>query len=262
MSYSKIEFACHGTVATIRLNDPATLNALDRAMIEEMDAALDEATGSARALVLTGAGRGFCTGAGLAVAGELPVDEAGPDFGAVLETLINPLMTKLRDLPIPWITAVRGPAAGAGCSLALAGDMIVASDSAYFLQAFSRIGLVPDAGSTHLLARGTTRARAMEMMLLGERIPASTALEWGLINRVVPDAELECAAAELTERLAVGPTRTLGLIRKTAWDALDSGWSAALAAERDAQRVAGRTRDAGEGIGAFLQKRPPAFEGR
>lgn len=262
MEYEKIELERAGAVATVRLNDPALLNTLTAQMIEELDHALDAISGSARAMVLTGAGRGFCSGAGLN-GGLNSVSEAdGPDYGAPLESHLHPLMSKLRNLSIPWIAAVRGPAAGGGCSLALAADMVIASETAYFLQSFARIGLVPDSGSTHLLPRGATRVRAMEMMLLGDRISAETALEWGLINRLVPDTELDDAAAALARRLADGPTRTLGTIRKIAWEALDSDWPTALAAERQAQRLVGRTRDAREGIKAFLEKRPAAFEGR
>jgi 2-(1,2-epoxy-1,2-dihydrophenyl)acetyl-CoA isomerase len=169
-------------------------------------------------------------------------------------------MSKLRDLPMPWISSVRGAAAGVGASLALAGDMVVASETAFFLQAFSRIGLVPDGGSSHLLVKTIGRPRAMELMLLGDRLPAKTALEWGLINRVVPDTELEAASLELATRLAQGAA-SLKLIRKLAWTAVDGEWSKSLATERDLQRSAGRTADHREGVAAFFGKRPAAFKG-
>jgi 2-(1,2-epoxy-1,2-dihydrophenyl)acetyl-CoA isomerase len=159
------------------------------------------------------------------------------------------------------VTAVNGPAAGIGCSIALMGDIVVAGESAYFLQAFRRIGLVPDGGSTYLLPRLVGKARAMEMMLLGDKIPAATALQWGLINRCVPDSELIPTAHTLAVQLAQGPA-ALGVIRKLVWDSLDSDWTGQLHAERKAQKVAGKTEDFIEGVSAFLQKRVAAFKGR
>jgi 2-(1,2-epoxy-1,2-dihydrophenyl)acetyl-CoA isomerase len=258
--YRLIDVARDGDVAIIRLDDPDTLNATSAEMIDEINAALD-AMGSARALILTGAGRAFSSGANLA--GGAGAIDVGPDsdLGEVLETHVNPLLLRLSRLPIPWISAVRGAAAGVGCSLALAADMVVASDDAFFLQAFARIGLVPDGGSSHLLVRGIGRVRAMELMLLGDRLPAARALEWGLVNRVVASDALEEESLTLARRLAAGPTRALGMIRELAWSALDSDWEAALATERRLQAEAGRTRDVGEGIAAFLEKRPAAFVG-
>lgn len=250
-----------GAVAIVRLNDPDRLNALSMPMLTALVATLETVAGSARSMVLTGVGRAFCSGASLTQPmSDSATEEA--DFGLVLEEHINPLMTRLRDFPIPWIASVRGAAAGVGCSLALAGDLVVAGESAYFLQAFSNIGLVPDGGSSHLLARSIGRIRAMEMMLLGNRVPAATALEWGMINRVVADTNLDQAALEIAERLARGPTRTLGLIRQLGWNAIDCDWQSALAAERQAQKQAGRTTDAAEGVAAFVAKRTPQFEGR
>jgi 2-(1,2-epoxy-1,2-dihydrophenyl)acetyl-CoA isomerase len=170
-------------------------------------------------------------------------------------------MTLLRDFPLPIVTAVNGPAAGVGCSIALMGDLIVAAESAYFLQAFRRIGLVPDGGSTYLLPRLVGKARAMEMMLLGDKVPAATALQWGLVNRCVPDAELMSTAHALALELAKGPA-ALGAIRKLVWDSLDSDWTGQLHAERKAQKFAGKTEDFIEGVSAFLQKRAAAFKGR
>lgn len=256
MTYEKIILERRGDVGIVRMNDPASLNAVSTRSIDELSAAFDDLANSSRAIVLTGEGRGFCSGANLG-----PDTELEDDFGLVLETHINPLMTRLRNLPVPWISAVRGPAAGVGCSLALAADLIVASESAYFLQAFVRIGLVPDGGSSHILTRAISRARAMEMMLLGEKIPAAQALDWGMINRLTPEDELEPTALALAERLAKGPTRTLGLIRKVAWTAVDADWEAALWCEREEQNLAGRTHDAREAILAFQEKRPPLFTG-
>lgn len=261
MAYSTIELEREGDVAIIRLNDPATLNAVTLKTIEEIGLALDEITGSARAMVLTGAGRAFCSGANLT--GGMGVGQADgpPDAGRVLESHINPLMLRLRDLPLPWVSAVKGSAAGVGCSFALAADMIVAGESAFFLQAFARIGLVPDGGSSWLLTRAVGRARAMEMMLLGERIPAEKAFEWGLVNRLVPDDQLMSVAMEVAKTLAAGPTRSLAMIRRMTWSASDASFEDAMATERNNQREAGRTADHREGVSAFIGKRPARFTG-
>jgi 2-(1,2-epoxy-1,2-dihydrophenyl)acetyl-CoA isomerase len=256
----KILFEVDGDIAIIRLNDPATLNALSPASYHGLTEALGEAERSARAVVLTSAGRAFCAGANLAEGRMDPADPAF-DCGALLESHANPMMLRMRDLRIPIVAAVVGAAAGIGCSLALAADLIVASDTAYFLQAFSRIGLVPDGGSPYLLAASAGRARAMEMMLLGDRLPAATALEWGLINRVVPEGAVEATARDLARRLADGPVRTLGHIRRLAWAALETPWEQQLALERAAQREAGRSAEFREGIAAFAAKRPADFRG-
>jgi 2-(1,2-epoxy-1,2-dihydrophenyl)acetyl-CoA isomerase len=218
--------------------------------------------GSARAVIVTGEGRGFCSGANLAAnPGGTPQGDGRPDAGAGLKAIYNPFVTMLREFDLPIVTAVNGAAAGVGCSLALMGDIIVAAESAYFLQAFRRIGLVPDGGSTYLLPRLIGKARAMEMALLGEKVPAQTALQWGLINRVVPDAELMSTARSIAEELARGP-RAIGLIRKIMLSSLDADWSDALETEANTQTVAGRTDDFREGVAAFLQKRPAQFQGR
>ena len=266
MSYSKIKVSAEGDIAIITLSDPATMNAAGVDMGAELGEALKAAAmgeNAKRAVVITGEGRGFCSGANLqAGPGGGKVDPDGkPDAGAALETVYNPMISTIRDLPIPVVTAVNGPAAGVGCSLAILGDLIVAAESAYFLQAFRRIGLVPDGGSSYLLPRHIGKARAMEMMLLGDRIPAAKALEWGLINRCVPDAELMSTAMGLAHELAKGPA-ALGLIRREVWASLDSGWADQLNYERQAQRIAGKTADFAEGVAAFLQKRPAAFKGR
>jgi 2-(1,2-epoxy-1,2-dihydrophenyl)acetyl-CoA isomerase len=258
MPYSKIICETRGDVAIIRLNDEKTLNAVTPAMTGELRDALDQVCASSRALILTGTGRGFCSGANLGA-----LDPGAPDFdgGAVLEAHYNPLMLQLRALPIPFVAAVNGAAAGLGCALALAADLIVAAESSYFLQAFRRVGLVPDGGSAFLLTRGAGRARAMEMMLLGDKIAARKALEWGLINRVVPATELDDAALALAEELAAGPTKALSAIRKMCWDALESGFASQLDRERVLQREVGRTADFREGVAAFLEKRSARFNG-
>jgi 2-(1,2-epoxy-1,2-dihydrophenyl)acetyl-CoA isomerase len=245
-------------VATITIARPDRLNALSGQTVDELRAAVEEAGSSgARCLLLTGEGRGFSSGADLATGGGLP-----DDVGASLEKHFNPLLEAIFALPIPVVAAVNGPCAGAGCSLALAADIVVAGRSAYFLQAFVNIGLIPDAGATWLLPRLAGRARAMEMMMLGERVSAEQALQWGLISRVVEDEALESEAVALATRLAQGPTVALGLIRKLAREAAHVPLSEALAAERVAQRDAGRSEDFKAGVAAFLQKGQPRFEGR
>lgn len=259
MSDAQILSTMQNNVAIITLNDPASLNAVSVPMVAQMNAALDALLPQARALILTGAGRGFCSGANMA--GGPVQDSETLDAGIALEAHYNPFVSRLRDLPIPFVTAVHGPAAGIGCSFALLGDIVIATDDAYFLQAFCRIGLVPDGGSTYMLARAIGRARAMEMMLLGEKIPAAQALQWGLINRVVPAGQLMVEATALAQKLAQGPTQTLRLIRQAAWAALDLDWQQTLELERDNQAQAGRSDDFKEGVAAFLAKRPARFAG-
>jgi 2-(1,2-epoxy-1,2-dihydrophenyl)acetyl-CoA isomerase len=159
------------------------------------------------------------------------------------------------------VTAIRGAAAGFGAGLAAAGDVVLMADNAYFFCAFCHVGLVPDGGATYLLAQAVGRVRAMQMMLLGEKIDAATALAWGLATKVVPDEELDAAAMKLAKGLAAGP-RSLGLIKRMAWDALDSSLETALHAERRGQRDAGRTEDFLEGVTSFIEKRKPVFKGR
>ena len=250
-------------VATLTLDDPGTLNALGLPLAEALHDALRRIGSGAidcRAVILTGAGRGFCSGADLS-ASPARSGAAPPDMGAGLERTYNPLMTALRDLPTPLVTAVNGAAAGIGCSLALMGDLIVVAEDAYFLQAFRRIGLAPDGGATFMLPRMIGRARAMEMTLLGERLPARTALDWGLVNKVVPGAELAAAALDYARRLADGPA-SLGLTRRLVWRGETGDWESQLHAEREAQAQAGRTSDFIEGVRAFHEKRPARFEGR
>ena len=266
MDYQKIRLETADGVATLTLNDPSTLNAAGIDLASEMAHALRALAAGiveARALVVTGEGRGFCSGANLSGGGaagrEMDVD-GKPDAGQALELVYNPLIMLMRDFPLPIVTAVNGAAAGVGCSIALMGDIIVAGESAYFLQAFRRIGLVPDGGSTYLLPRASGRARAMEMALLGDKVPAKTALEWGMINRCVPDDQLMATATELAGQLASGP-KALGMIRKLMWEALDNDWTAQLHEERMGQRLAGKTDDFIEGVTAFLQKRKAEFKG-
>lgn len=249
-----------GKVSIIKLNDPETMNAASTEMVEELIAAFDRESLASRAILLTGAGRGFCSGANLG--GTLNPEEPGYDAGLYLETHYNRLMLAIRALPVPIITAVNGPAAGIGAAIALAGDMIISGRSGYFLQAFTRIGLVPDGGSAFLLIQAVGRPRAMEMMLLGERTSASMALDWGLINRVVADEDLLDEALALATRLADGPTVALGMMRRLAWESMDSRYDELLDREREFQRDAGRTQDHREGVAAFFEKRPSRFVGR
>jgi 2-(1,2-epoxy-1,2-dihydrophenyl)acetyl-CoA isomerase len=265
MDYQKIKVTRDGPVAIITMSDPATMNAAGIDTAAELQHAFGDASGGpnkARAVVLTGEGRGFCSGANLSNSpGGANLDVDGkPDAGAALETVYNPLVSFLREMPIPFVTAVNGAAAGVGCSLALLGDLILAAESAYFLQAFTRIGLVPDGGSTYLLPRMIGRARAMEMILLAERITAAQALEWGLINRVTPPADLMPEALKLAHALANGPA-SLGLSRQLVWASQDNDWASQLHRERLAQREAGKTGDFAEGVTAFQQKRPATFSG-
>ena len=246
-------------VATITLNRPDSLNALNAATVDELRRAVESLAGSgARALLITGEGRGFSSGADLTGGGGgLP-----EDAGMALEKHFNPLVEAIFALDIPVVAAVNGPAAGAGCSLALAADIVIAAQSAYFLQAFVNIGLIPDAGATWLLPRLAGRARAMELMMLGERISAEQAAQWGMISRMVADEDLASEAVALATRLAQGPTVALGLIRKLMRESATLPLSEALASERIAQREAGNTADFKAAILAFLQKRQPRFEGR
>jgi 2-(1,2-epoxy-1,2-dihydrophenyl)acetyl-CoA isomerase len=260
MAYAKITYALEDGVAMLAMNDPPTLNAVDPDMVGELAEGFAAAAREARAAILTGAGRAFSSGANLSLGAHVADEGAGMDVGKRLESHYNPFVTLLRDLPIPFVTAVNGAAAGIGCSFALMGDLIVAGESGYFLQAFRRIGLVPDGGATYFLPRMLGRARAMELMLLGEKLPAAKALEWGLINRCVPDGELMSTARALALELASGP-KSLGLIRKLAWEGLDAHWHAQLQAERQTQRQAGQTQDFIEGVTAFMQKRPADFKG-
>lgn len=245
-------------VSTLRLNDPGAMNALTPDMALKLHQLLEAESKTARAIIIAGSERAFSAGANLNAA--MPDDMTGFDVGQTLEAEYNPLMTAIRDLPVPVISAVRGAAAGVGASIALACDIIVAGKSAYFLEAFARIGLIPDGGATWLLTKAVGRVRAMEMMLLAEKIPAEQAFDWGLITRVAEDDAVEDAAFEIAARLAQGPSQSYSLIRKAAWSAADSDFQTALSTERRLQKAAGETRDFAEGLAAFKEKRPPRFQ--
>jgi 2-(1,2-epoxy-1,2-dihydrophenyl)acetyl-CoA isomerase len=260
MTYETIRTGRDGDVLAITLNRPERLNAAPPQMFDEIGDVLDN-LGDARALLITGEGRAFCSGADLAARGERSVSGGEGAFLALTRSY-NPVMLKLSQLSIPIVSAVNGPAAGIGCSLALAADFCIAADSAYFLQAFVNIGLVPDGGASWMLARLIGKARATEMMLLGERVYGPKAVEWGLIHRSLPADALMDAAQGLAARLAAGPTLALGLMRQGLADALDGDYAAALHREAENQRRAGDSADAAEGGISFLQKRKPVFQGR
>lgn len=275
MDFEHIRWEEADGVATLTINRPERLNSLHTGVVAEMIEAVDlirDGLSSARCLVLTGAGRGFSSGAdlggGAAGAGggsdtKKSSRPRGPnDAGKVLETHFNVLLERLFALPVPLVTAVNGPAAGAGCSFAIAGDIIIAAKSAYFLQAFVNIGLVPDVGSTWLLPRMIGRARATRMMMLGERIPADQAFEWGMVSEVVEDDQLMVRAKEVAQKLAAGPTKALTLIRTGIREAMDKTLTEGLMVERRNQLTAGRTEDFAEGVRAFLEKRPAQFTGK
>ena len=264
MAFEHILTDRRGDVLIVTLNRPDRLNAAPPAMFVELREALDGLDG-ARAVLIAGAGRAFCSGADVG-GGALTAASRGQDPGEAtyraLTEGFNPTLAAIADLPVPVVTAVRGPAAGIGCSLALAADFCVASDTAYFLQAFVNLGLVPDGGASWMLARLIGRARAAEMMMLGERVPAARALDWGMIHRVVADDALDAEALALAERLAAGPTVALGLMRRQLHAAMEGDYAAAMAREAENQRAARGTHDSTEGGMAFLQKRKAEFQGR
>ena len=257
MSYESIIVEHKDKVGIVKLNAPQFLNALSGDMVSELSAAIREVLKSdARCLLLTGEGRAFCAGANLQARGS-----KGPTApGHVLETHYNPIMNMLRKMEIPMVSAINGPAVGVGMSFAVMADYAVAAKSAYFLQAFANIGLVPDGGATYILPRLIGWRRAVELSMLAERLPAETALEWGLINKVVENDELMTEALKIATRLADGP-KSLGLMRKAYWDSLNNSYPEQLQLEADLQAVAGKTSDNAEGIKAFLEKRPAKFTG-
>ncbi len=267
--YETIRLSVDATVATITLNRPERLNAAPPAMFDEIRAAFDELPRlGARALILTGEGRAFCSGADLAGRGDLqsaqPNAVTAPRGEGAYRALTEhyaPTMIALSRLGIPVIAAVNGVAAGIGCSLALAADLVIAARSAYFLEAFVNIGLVPDGGASWMLTRLVGKARAVEMMMLGERIPAEKAESWGLIYKAVDDADLSAQANALAQRLAAGPTRALGLMRQGIARALEQTYAEALAMEASHQMIAANTADAREGPTAFLERRKAVFKG-
>ncbi len=246
----------------ITLNRPDAMNAWNKPLGRELLAAVEEAArdDAVRAVTITGAGRAFSSGADLK-AGFDPTPEGHPDVETVLHEVYHPIITGLRRLPKPVLAAVNGPAVGIGASLALASDLIVARESAYFLLAFVNIGLVPDGGSSLLLPERVGLARATEMAMLGERIPAGKALEWGLVNRVVPDDGFEQAVDDLAAKLASGPTKAYAGIKLQLNSWLFGRMAEQLDLEASLQQQSAASGDFLEGVQAFLEKRPAAFGG-
>lgn len=266
MSESDVLVRKEGRIAVITLNRPQALNAMTTDLMSALGTAFDTVAADAdvAAIVLTGSGRGFCSGADLAASAAKPtLDAEGRlDLGAVLQTHYNPLIRKMQALPKPIIAAVNGMAAGAGAGVALMADLTIAARDSYFLQAFVNVGLIPDAGCTWILPQALGPQRAMGLALLGERLPAETAKEWGLIWDVADAETLLPNALALAERLAAGPTLAIARIKKAIHAAADNDLPTQLDLERDLQRECGRTQDFMEGAAAFVQKRKANFRGK
>jgi 2-(1,2-epoxy-1,2-dihydrophenyl)acetyl-CoA isomerase len=264
MQFKHVTLDFDGPVAILKLDHPEVMNAVSMDMLgglgEALDA-IDDRRNEVRCLVLTGAGRAFCAGANLQ-GRDNQKPGSRSNAGVTLETGYHPFLRRLRNLHCPIVTSVNGAAAGAGMSFALMGDMILCARSAYFLQAFRRIGLVPDCGSTWLLPRLVGRARSVELSLMGERLPAEKALEWGLVNRLYDDAALMDETMKLAHELADGPTIALSLIRRLYWESSDNSFEDQLDLEQQMQRRAGAAEDFKEGVTAFLEKRPAKFKGK
>ncbi len=264
MSEPLVLVTTQGSVRVLTLNRPAQLNSFTAAMHAELLPALEAAAGdsSVRALVVTGAGRGFCAGQDLNDPGMAPDASGVPDVGAVIERHYKPLALRVRSMPVPVIAAVNGVAAGAGASFALGCDLVVAARGASFIQAFSKIGLIPDCGGTWLLPRLVGRAQALGLAMTGDKLPAEEAQRLGLIWQVVDDALLLDSALALATRLAAMPVQALARTRKAMDDALELDYAAALDLEAREQRELGRAHDFAEGVAAFLAKRPARFTDR
>ncbi|MBR9812978.1 2-(1,2-epoxy-1,2-dihydrophenyl)acetyl-CoA isomerase [bacterium] len=265
MPYDTLNYAVDDGIATLTLNRPKQLNALNGDLSRELGEAFDAAAAddAVRAILITGEGRGFSAGADIANPGDLPMDADGKiDLGAALEARYNPLIKTMRACPKPVIGAVNGIAAGVGCSIALNCDLTVAARSAQFLLAFVNIGLIPDGGATWFIPRTAGHQRAMGMALLGQKLPADTARDWGLVWDVVDDDALMDTARGLAERLANGPAISIRGIKQSIYAAEDNDLPTQLDMERDLQRGCGQTQDFMEGVAAFAQKRKPSFKGR
>jgi 2-(1,2-epoxy-1,2-dihydrophenyl)acetyl-CoA isomerase len=262
MSYETIIWEQSGAVGRLTLNRPHTLNAWTAQFGRELKQAVEgeAAEDSVRAVLVTGAGRGFSSGADLK-AGFDPAEDGMPDIRTELHDIYHPAIAGLRRLPKPVVAAVNGPAVGIGCSLALACDLVLAAESAFFGLAFVNIGLMPDGGSTALVPPAVGKARAFQMALLGERVPAPQALEWGLVNWVHPDERLMAEAEQLVARLAAGPTRSYAGSKQALNRFLYGDLDAQLDLEAELQHALGRTKDFLEGTAAFVEKREPSFSG-
>jgi len=255
--------AADGGVLTVTLNRPDKLNAFNPEMHKLLRQALEQALDDAnvRALLLTGAGRGFCAGQDLSER-NASADAAPIDLSVSLGSNYNPLVRRMRALPKPIVCAVNGVAAGAGANIALACDIVLAGRSASFVQSFSKLGLVPDSGGTYFLPRLVGSARAMGLAMLSERLSAEDAERWGLIWKAVDDDRLLDEATALARKLASGPTRGYGLLKKAMHASAGNSLDAQLDLERDLQREAGFSEDYREGVAAFLQKRTPDYKGK
>jgi 2-(1,2-epoxy-1,2-dihydrophenyl)acetyl-CoA isomerase len=261
--YETVNLLRRGGAAKIELNRPEALNAWNKQFGVDLLDAVKKVTydDAVRAVLITGAGRGFSSGADLK-AGFEPLPNGKPDVHTTLTERYHPIMVGLREMPKPVVTAVHGPAVGIGCSLALVADLIVASESAYFLLAFVNIGLVPDGGSSLFLPARVGFTRAIEMAMLGERVPAAQALEWGLVNQVHPDDELAARADELVDRLASGPTASYAGTKRQLNRWVYSGMHDQLALEAKIQQEMAQSDDFLEGVTAFVEKRQARFGGR
>jgi 2-(1,2-epoxy-1,2-dihydrophenyl)acetyl-CoA isomerase len=263
MSYQTILFEIDAGVARLTLNRPDRLNSFNVQMHQEVREALAQVATSkeARVLVLTGAGRGFCAGQDLGDRAVAPGAQ-GVDLGDSIENYYKPLVLTLRNLPMPVIGAINGVAAGAGANIALACDLVIAARSASFVQAFAKLGLVPDSGGTWFLPRLLGNARAMGLALLGDKLPAEQAAQWGLIWRCVEDAELKSTVDQLAAQLAVAPTKGLARTKQAVYESWGQTLEQQLNLERDLQQELGRSQDYAEGVAAFTEKRTPKFVGR
>jgi len=262
MDYQNIIAEEKNGVGYLTFNRPKALNSFNVDMHREVAEVLNLWTKNpdVRCVVISGEGRGFCAGQDL---GDRVVDPnaEAPDLGYSIETYYNPLIKTIVNMPKPVICAVNGVAAGAGANIALACDLVIAAKSANFVQAFCRLGLVPDSAGTWFLPRTVGHARAMGLALLGDKLPAETAKEWGMIWDVVEDAELKAKVTELAERLAKQPTFGLSLIKKAIHQSSNNTFEEQMLLERDLQRIAGRSEDYREGVQAFMNKREPNFQG-
>lgn len=260
MDYETILYTLDEGVLTITLNRPDVLNAFNRKMTGEIQDALKKAErdNSVRCIVFTGAGRAFSSGEDL----KARTAEGNSDFGSTLRDRYNPIVLKMRNIEKPVLGSINGVAAGAGCSLALACDMRIASEKARFIEVFVRVGLVPDSGSSFFLPRLVGLGKALEMAFLGDEVGADEALRLGLVNRVVPPDELETSTRELALRLAQGPTKAIGLAKRAINRALHMDLEQILDYEVYAQETAGASADHQEGLAAFVEKRPPNFAGK
>lgn len=262
MTFTTIEFVIEDGLARLTLDRPDRLNSFNAQMHEEVRAAMETVQGDdgIRCLLISGNGRAFCAGQDLSDRDVAPGDDA-PDLGETLERKYNPLIRSLVTLEKPVICAVNGVAAGAGANIALACDIVIAAESAKFIQSFCRIGLVPDSGGTWTLPRLAGRARALGMALLGERISARQAEDWGMIWKCVADDDLASTTEQMARHLATQPTRGLGLIKRAMLASNDNSLDDQLDLERDLQQLAGRSDDYREGVSAFMDKREPEFKG-